>query len=101
MSSTILVDDTKKRKCIECGKDLSLFEGYRHPTMGIHYLICRGCFENVETSVERWGRFVLWNSFNPEAPDPTYTDNFPFRQEDTTLSHKKTKHHKHFLLMIF
>ena len=45
--------------------------------MGIHYLICRNCFEKVETSVERWGRFVLWNSFNPEAPDPTFTDTLP------------------------
>jgi hypothetical protein len=101
MSSTISLDDTKKRKCIECGKYLSVFEGYRHPTMGIHFLICRECFKTVETSVERWGRFVLWNSFNPEAPDPTFTDNFPFPQEDTSIPDKKPKHHKHFLLMIF
>lgn len=101
MNSTILVDNSKKRKCIECGKHLSLFEGYRHPTMGIHYVICRECFEKVETSVERWGRFVLWNSFNPESPDPTFIDNFPFLEEDIGLPHRKTKHNRHFHSMIF
>ncbi|HIH29130.1 MAG TPA: hypothetical protein HA260_04940 [Thermoplasmata archaeon] len=80
---------------------MSLFEGYRHPTMGIHFLICRNCFEKVENSVEHWGRFVLWNSFNPEGPDPTYLDTYPFPQEETTLVQRKTKHHKHFHLMIF
>jgi len=101
VSGSIIFNDDKRRKCIECGKDLSFFEGYRHPTMGIHYLICRECFEKVENSVERWGRFVLWNSFNPEAPDPTYIDNFPFSQDDTTPPHRKTKHHKHFHFMKF
>jgi hypothetical protein len=100
LNSTIDVDTDKKRKCIECGKYLGFFEGYRHPTMGIHYLICRNCFKKVEISVERWGRFVLWNSFNPEAPDPTFTDTYPFPQEETEIPHKKPKHHKHFHLMI-
>jgi len=94
VSNNIVGDEAKKKKCIECGKSLSVLEGYRHPTMGVHCLICRSCFEKVETSVERWGRFVLWNSFNPESPDPTYLDNFPFPHEGTELSSKKPKHHK-------
>jgi len=88
----VLNDDSKKRKCTECGKNLSFFEGYRHPTLGAYSLVCKECFEKVEESVERWGRFVLWNSFNPESPDPTFMDNFPFLHEDNTLRHKKTKH---------
>jgi DNA-directed RNA polymerase subunit RPC12/RpoP len=81
--------DPKKRVCIECGKNLSLLEGYRHPTLGDAYLLCHECFVKVMVSVERWGRFVLWNSFNPESPDPTYIDNFPFPEEDKTIKHKK------------
>lgn len=92
----IYFEDTKKRRCTECGKYLTVFEGYRHPTMGMHYLICRDCFQKVEISVERWGRFVLWNSFNPEAPDPTFLDTYPFPQVETPIKHKKTKHHKLF-----
>jgi hypothetical protein len=96
VSHSLLVNEPQKKKCIECGKDLSFFEGYRHPTLGIHYLICRQCFEKIETSVEQWGRFVLWNSFNPDAPDPTYIDNFPFPQKEIADEHRKPKHQRHF-----
>jgi hypothetical protein len=92
----VLNADSKKRKCVECGKDLRFFEGYRHPTLGVHYLLCQGCFEKVEGSVERWGRFVLWNSFNPESPDPRLMDNLPFLHENNMMRHKKTKLHRHF-----
>jgi hypothetical protein len=92
----MLNDDSKKRKCTECGKNLNLFAGYRHPTLGPHFLLCKECYENVEKSVERWGRFVLWNSFNPEAPDPTFTDNYPFPYANNITQHKKTKLRRHF-----
>ena len=82
-------DHSKKRECKECGKHLGIIEGYRHPTLGEEYLLCHECFLNVMASVERWGRFVLWNSFNPEGPDPTFIDNFPFPEEDKTMRHKK------------
>lgn len=98
---TISKHKPKTRTCIECGKNLSFFEGYRHPTLGIKYLICRECFEKVELSVERWGRFVLWNSFNPEAPDPTFIDSYPFPQEHEMIPHKKVKHHGPFHFLIF
>ena len=88
----MLNEDSKKRKCVECGKTLSLIEGYRHPTLGAHHLVCKECFKKVENSVERWGRFVLWNSFNPESPNPRSMDNFPFVHEDKMIRHKKTKH---------
>jgi hypothetical protein len=81
--------NSEKRECIECGKNLSLLEGYRHPTLGNDYLLCYECFVNVMASVKRWGRFVLWNSFNPESPDPTYIDNFPFPEKNKTIRHKK------------
>jgi hypothetical protein len=86
----IYFEETKKRKCTECGKYLTFFERYRHPTLGTHYLDCQDCFQKVETSVERWGRFALWNSFNPEAPDPTFLDTYPFPQINTSIEPKKT-----------
>ena len=89
MGSNLSVDHSKKTECIECGKHLSIIEGYRHPTLGDDYLLCYECYVKVMISVERWGRFVLWNSFNPESPDPTYIDNFPFPKEDKTMKHKK------------
>ena len=89
----VLNDDSRKGKCTECGKNLRALEGYRHPTLGAHHLLCKDCFKKVEDSVERWGRFVLWNSFNPEAPDPTFIDNFPFPHKDNIVYRKKTKHH--------
>ncbi|MBN2599121.1 MAG: hypothetical protein JXA75_01170 [Candidatus Thermoplasmatota archaeon] len=93
--------DAIKRECCECGRHLGIFEGYRHPTQAAQRLLCRNCFETIETSVERWGRFVLWNSFNPDAADPTFLDTFPFPKEDTRETDKQHKHHKHFPLTFF
>lgn len=84
-------EELHKRKCIECGKTMSLLEGYRHPTLGPHFLLCKGCFEKVESSVERWERFVLFNSFNPESPDPTFIE-LPFLNQNKIKRQKKTKH---------
>lgn len=93
--------ESKKKSCIECGKNLNLLEGHRHPTLGKNYLVCWECFEKVEKSLEQWGRFVLWSSFNPEAPDPTFIDTYPFPQEQDMMHHKKLKHHGlfHFLIL--
>lgn len=90
--SNVLNEDSKARKCSECGKNLHLFQGYRHPTLGPHSFVCKDCFENVEKSVECWGRFVLWNSFNPESPDPSFIDNYTFQHEHNKMQHKKIWH---------
>ncbi len=94
------MNDERKRKCVECGKALGFFEGYCHPTLGMKYLTCWECFERVELSVQRWGQFVLWNSFNPEAPDPTFLDTFPFPREETQDVQKKPRHQKHFRFLL-
>ena len=50
--------------CEECGKNLGIFEGYRHPTLGKKHLLCSTCFDTVSESVDRWREFVMANSFN-------------------------------------
>jgi len=56
------------KKCIECGKELKLLEGYQHPTMGKKTLVCSPCFDQVSESVARWREFILSNSFKMSAP---------------------------------
>lgn len=90
MNQTKFFHMKKKRRCFQCGKLLGLLEGHRHPTFGGTILLCYDCFIEVLNSVEHWGRFVLWNSFNPDAPDPTYLDTYPFPEEPKSIRHKPT-----------
>ena len=46
------------KECVECGKNLGIMEGYRHPTMGKDNLICSHCFDSVFKSVEKFREFV-------------------------------------------
>jgi len=50
--------DKKMKKCVECGRNLGLIEGYRHPTMGNNYLVCSDCFDTVFESVEKYREFI-------------------------------------------
>ena len=45
--------------CEECGKNLGIFEGYRHPTLGKKHLVCWDCHEQVEESVAVWRQFIV------------------------------------------
>jgi hypothetical protein len=55
--------------CNECGKELGVFEGYRHPVMGKKHHLCSPCFDQVSESVAKWREFVMSNSFNINAVD--------------------------------
>jgi hypothetical protein len=46
------------KECMECGKNLGIMEGYRHPTMGNNNLLCSKCFDTVFESVEKYRQFV-------------------------------------------
>jgi hypothetical protein len=46
------------KECVECGKNLGIMEGYRHPTMGKDNLLCSNCFDTVFESVEKYREFV-------------------------------------------
>jgi hypothetical protein len=54
-------------KCEECGKELGILRGYRHPALGISFLVCGSCFDKVDESMEKWRLFCLSNSFNAES----------------------------------
>ncbi len=54
-------------ECEECGKNLGILHGYRHPALGKRFLVCRDCFVNVDESMEKWREFCLSNSFNAES----------------------------------
>jgi hypothetical protein len=58
-------------RCVECGKKLGSFEGYRHPTLGKKDLVCSPCYDKVQQSVEQWREFIQSNSFNPESTEST------------------------------
>jgi hypothetical protein len=46
------------KACVECGKNLGIIEGYRHPTMGKDNLLCSKCFDTVFESVEKYRGFI-------------------------------------------
>jgi hypothetical protein len=54
-------------KCEECGKKLGILQGYRHPALGIKYLLCGDCFDKVNGDIEIWSKFCLSDSFNAES----------------------------------
>ncbi len=53
--------------CEECDKKLGILEGYRHPALGIRFLVCGKCFDKGYKDMERWNMFCLSDSFNAES----------------------------------
>jgi hypothetical protein len=47
------------KKCEECGKELNLFKGYCHLTLGKNHLLCKSCFDVMDESLTKWRQFVL------------------------------------------
>ena len=46
-------------KCYECGKELKLWEGYRHPVLGKKELVCSKCFDILREDVENYRNYIL------------------------------------------
>ena len=53
-------------ECEECGKKLYVLQGYRHPALGISFLVCSKCFVKVDEDMKRWSKFCLLNSSDIE-----------------------------------
>jgi hypothetical protein len=52
------IGDKKMKECMECGRNLGIMEGYRHPTLGKDNLLCSHCFDTVFEDVEKYREFV-------------------------------------------
>jgi hypothetical protein len=46
------------KECVECGRNLGMLEGYRHPILGKEHLVCSTCFDTVSESVEKYREFI-------------------------------------------
>jgi hypothetical protein len=46
------------KACMECGRNLGIMDGHRHPTMGKDNLLCSHCFDTVFESVVKYREFV-------------------------------------------
>jgi len=55
--------------CEECGKNLGLLEGYRHPTLGKKHLLCSNFFDTASVRVDNWRTSVNANSYNNASSD--------------------------------
>jgi hypothetical protein len=44
--------------CEECGKKLGILGGYRHPTLGKNYFLCKSCYISVNESVVKYREFL-------------------------------------------
>jgi len=49
--------------CEECGRELGIMRGYRHPALGKRFLVCGKCFDKVEGDMKRWSEFSLSDEF--------------------------------------
>ena len=47
------------KKCYECGKKLSVWEGYHHPILGNKALVCSKCFDNLNKYVDKYRNYIL------------------------------------------
>jgi len=71
------------KECVECGTNLGIIGGYRHPTMGKDNLLCSHCFDTVLESVEKYREFVSQyiGFFNKES---STNNDFQKRGKNTT-----------------
>jgi hypothetical protein len=53
--------------CEECGKELGILRGYRHPALGQGFLVCGKCFDKVDQDMKRWSEFCLSETFNTSS----------------------------------
>ena len=46
-------------KCSECGKNLNVLEGLRHPVEGRKKIVCSNCWNKISDSENRYTSFIL------------------------------------------
>ncbi|DAC72814.1 MAG TPA: hypothetical protein DSN98_03270 [Thermoplasmata archaeon] len=53
--------------CEECDKKIGILGGYRHPVLGIRFLVCGTCFDKVNRDMKKWSEFCISDSFDAES----------------------------------
>ena len=48
-----------KKRCYECGKEISFLNSRFHPVMGRTQRVCPDCFITLEKSLEKYQQFIL------------------------------------------
>ena len=77
------------KECVECGKNLGIMEGYRHPTMGKDNLLCSKCFHTVFESIEKYREFITpYVGFFDKKSSTTNSIKHMSRRVSNLWSHK-------------
>jgi len=47
------------KNCKKCDIQIRIFQGYQHPTLGNKQILCRNCYNQIESLVGKWQAFVF------------------------------------------
>jgi len=47
------------KNCKKCDLQIGIFQGYQHPTLGNKQILCRKCYNQIESLVGKWQEFVF------------------------------------------
>ena len=67
------------KECYECGKKLSFWNSYYHPTLGRKVSVCWKCHEKIGMSLKKYRDFVL--------------NEFKYNNQKNNIGIRKSKHH--------
>jgi hypothetical protein len=48
-----------KKRCYECGKEITFWRSLFHPVLGRTQLVCPDCFNTIDESLEKYRNFIL------------------------------------------
>ena len=51
----------RKRKCAECNKHMSWFEGHHHPMLGSKVIVCSNCYDKLSKVMSEYCKTITKN----------------------------------------
>ena len=54
-----LTGERMKKRCYECGKEITFWKSRFHPVLGRTQRVCPDCFTTIEESLENYRNFIL------------------------------------------
>jgi len=49
------------KKCKKCDLQIGIFQGYQHPILGKKQIVCRNCYNQIESLAGKWQEYVFAN----------------------------------------